>query len=151
MTLNEVKAYLRVDGNSEDAVITTIMEAAVAAAERSLNYALVAATYQESVTLEEDTKELILSWGPVGTTDMGTVVASKWGIIKGDFTKGDHTVTYTVTPHPVKPNVKLAILRIIADAFDNRNDPMDLRTTLNRAKASELLLLQEEVNVFRNG
>lgn len=160
ITLDDAKAYLRVDGTTEDALITELLNAVVADAERSLNYALTTMTITEHLHITCSGQELLaLAWGPVDQVasvsyegdlidpaDYSTLLGQTGVLMMdGGWETGHYTIEYSTAPALVKPNVRLAIMKLLAQYYDNRHDPAQTKPT-----AADYLLLKEEQNVFRS-
>lgn len=172
-TLQEVKDYLRVDDNAEDTLISTLITASREAAENYLNQALISQTITEkldrlvdstiylsvspliSVTSFEykdsqDTTQTFPSSKYVVDTfqepaRIKLAYSQSWPTTYGNI--NDVTITYTAgydtEPSGVPANIKQAILLMIGDAYDNRQDYVKKLPT-----ASQYLLDQNRVQVF---
>lgn len=172
-TLSEVKSYLKVDDNTEDALITSLLQSAREVAERYLNQALITQTITEKLDrLSNPT--IYLSISPVitvssfqyndGVNSVQTFASTNyivdsfvkparlalaynavWPTLYGNI--NDVTIVYTAgygaTAASVPGQIKQAILLMITDAYDNRQDYVKKLPT-----ASEYLLDQYRVQLF---
>lgn len=163
LTLAEAKAFLKVDGSTEDQLVQDILEGAVSQAERRLNYSLTQKTIKEVVRIPEDypLDFVTLAWGPVSSLvsvkEYGTAInisvqfsfepESKVGLLLAKnppFQATAYQVEYQVTPHLVAPSVKNAIKRLVAGLYDFRTDPAQAQPS-----ASEYLLDLERIDLIR--
>jgi len=155
-TLQEVKDYLKVDDSTEDALITTLLQSARQAAERYLNQALITQTITEKLDrLQLST--IYLSVSPVISASnyvvdtfekparLSLAYGKTWPTLYGNI--NDVTITYTAgygsESSAVPGQIKQAILLMITDAYDNRQDYVKKLPT-----ASEYLLDQYRVQLF---
>lgn len=172
-TLQEVKDYLRVDSSAEDALITTLIKASRQSAERYLNQALITQTITEKLdrlinpTIYLSVSPLISvsSFQYKDSANDVQIFASS-GYVVDDYEEparlklafsqswpttygniNDVTITYTAgyssESSGVPFNIKQAILLMIGDAYDNRQDYVKKLPT-----ASQYLLDQNRVQVF---
>lgn len=172
-TLQEVKDYLRVDSSAEDVLLTTLIKASRQSAEKYLNQALITQTITEKLdrlinqTIYLSVSPLIsvTSFQYKDSQDTTqTFTSSKYvvdayeepGRIKLAFSQSwpttygninDITITYTAgystESSGVPANIRQAILLMIGDAYDNRQDYVKKLPT-----ASQYLLDQNRVQVF---
>ena len=172
-TLQEVKDYLKVDDTTEDTLITTLLQSARQAAESYLNQALITQTITEKLDkLSDHTIYLSVSpviavisfqyKDGDNTTQtfaaanyvvdnfikparLALAYGSTWPTLYGNI--NDVTITYTAgygsDASLVPGQIKQAILLMITDAYDNRQDYVKKLPT-----ASEYLLDQYRVQLF---
>ena len=172
-TLQEVKDYLKVDDTTEDTLITTLLQSARQAAERYLNQALITQTITEKLDrLQLSTIYLSVSpvisvssfqyADSQNTTQtynssnyivdtfekparLSIAYGKTWPTLYGNI--NDVTITYTAgyntEPSGVPMQIRQAILMMIADSYDNREDYVKKLPT-----ASEYLLDQYRVQLF---
>jgi phage conserved hypothetical protein, phiE125 gp8 family len=172
-TLNEVKNYLKVDTSADDTLITTLLQSAREVAERYLNQALITQTITEKLDrLSNPTIYLSISpvitvssfqfndgQNSVQTFNAANYVVdnflkparlalaynSTWPTLFGNI--NDVTIVYTAgygaTVASVPMQIRQAILMMIADSYDNREDYVKKLPT-----ASEYLLDQYRVKLF---
>lgn len=173
LTASDVKAWLKVSGNDEDAIITLLISAARESAEKYLRMALITQTITEKFSRFEDyglrlsvsplisvTQVQYIQPGGSLTTLSNSIYdlldETKPPLVYRKYGQSFPTVepspeavqvTYTAgfgatgasTPTPIK----LAMLLMIADWFDNRTDAVRTMPT-----ASRILLDQFRVNYF---
>jgi len=173
LTASDVKAWLKVSGNDEDAIITLLISAARESAEKYLRMALISQTITEKFSRFSD-YGLRLSISPlISVTSVqyvqpggSTVTLSNNIYDVLDETKppliyrkyGQSFPTVEPTPEAISVTysagfgatgastptpIKLAMLLMIADWFDNRTDTVRTMPT-----ASRILLDQFRVNYF---
>ena len=172
-TLQEVKDYLKVDDSTEDTLISTLLQSARQAAESYLNQALITQTITEKYDrLSNPTIYLSVSpviavssfqyKDGVNTTQtydasnyvvdtfikpgrLALAYGSTWPTLYGNI--NDVTITYTAgygtEPSGVPAQIRQAILLMVTDAYDNRQDYVKRLPT-----ASEYLLDQYRVQVL---
>lgn len=172
-TLSEVKNYLKVDTSADDTLITTLLQSAREVAERYLNQALITQTITEKLDrLSNPTIYLSISpvitvssfqfndgQNSVQTFNAANYVVdnflkparlalaynSTWPTLFGNI--NDVTIVYTAgygaTAASVPMQIRQAILMMIADSYDNREDYVKKLPT-----ASEYLLDQYRVKLF---
>lgn len=172
-TLSEVKNYLKVDTSSDDTLITTLLQSAREVAERYLNQALITQTITEKLDrLSNPTIYLSVSpvisvssfqyADSQNTTQtynasnyivdtfekparLSLAYGKTWPTLYGNI--NDVTITYTAgygsTAASVPMQIRQAILMMIADSYDNREDYVKKLPT-----ASEYLLDQYRVQLF---
>ena len=172
-TLQEVKDYLKVDDTTEDTLITTLLQSARQAAERYLNQALITQTITEKLDRlqlstiylsvspvisvssfqyadgENTTQTFAASNYVVDTFEkparLSLAYGKTWPTLYGNI--NDVTITYTAgygsTAASVPMQIRQAILMMIADSYDNREDYVKKLPT-----ASEYLLDQYRVQLF---
>ena len=172
-TLQEVKGYLKVDDSTEDTLISTLLQSARQAAESYLNQALITQTITEKLDrLNHPTIYLSVSpviavssfqyqdgVNSTQTYDAANYVVDTflkpgrlslgygktWPTLYGNI--NDVTITYTAgyntEPSGVPMQIRQAVLMMIADSYDNREDYVKKLPT-----ASEYLLDQYRVQLF---
>lgn len=172
-TLQEVKDYLKVDDSTEDALITTLLQSARQAAERYLNQALITQTITEkldrlqlstiylsvSPVISVSSFQYADSQNTTQTFNSSNYIVDNfekparlslasgktWPTLYGNI--NDVTITYTAgyssEPSGVPAQIRQAILLMITDAYDNRQDYVKKLPT-----ASEYLLDQYRVQLF---
>lgn len=172
-TLSEVKNYLKVDTSADDTLITTLLQSAREVAERYLNQALITQTITEkldrlnspviylsvspviSVTSfqyadSQNTTQTFNSSNYIVDTfekpaRLSLAYGKTWPTLYGNI--NDVTITYTAgygsTAASVPMQIRQAILMMIADSYDNREDYVKKLPT-----ASEYLLDQYRVQLF---
>ena len=172
-TLSEVKNYLKVDTSADDTLITTLLQSAREVAERYLNQALITQTITEKLDrLHNPTIYLSVSpvisvssfqyADSQNTTQtynasnyivdtfekparLSLAYGKTWPTLYGNI--NDVTITYTAgygaTASSVPMQIRQAILMMIADSYDNREDYVKKLPT-----ASEYLLDQYRVQLF---
>ncbi len=172
-TLSEVKNYLKVDTSADDTLITTLLQSAREVAERYLNQALITQTITEKLDrLSNPTIYLSVSpviavssfqyADSQNTTQtynasnyivdtfekparLSLAYGKTWPTLYGNI--NDVTITYTAgygaTAASVPMQIRQAILMMIADSYDNREDYVKKLPT-----ASEYLLDQYRVQLF---
>ena len=172
-TLSEVKNYLKVDTSADDTLITTLLQSAREVAERYLNQALITQTITEKLDrLSNTTIYLsvspvlsVLSFqyaDSQNTTQtynasnyivdtfekparLSLAYGKTWPTLYGNI--NDVTIVYTAgygaTAASVPMQIRQAILMMIADSYDNREDYVKKLPT-----ASEYLLDQYRVQLF---
>ena len=172
-TLSEVKNYLKVDTSADDTLITTLLQSAREVAERYLNQALITQTITEKLDrLSNPTIYLSVSpviavssfqyqdgVNSTQTYDAANYVVDTfekparlslaygktWPTLYGNI--NDVNITYTAgygsTAASVPMQIRQAILMMIADSYDNREDYVKKLPT-----ASEYLLDQYRVQLF---
>lgn len=172
-TLSEVKNYLKVDTSADDTLITTLLQSAREVAERYLNQALITQTITEKLDrLSKPTIYLSVSpvisvssfqyadsQNTTQTYNSGNYIVDTfekparlslaygktWPTLYGNI--NDVTITYTAgygaTAASVPMQIRQAILMMIADSYDNREDYVKKLPT-----ASEYLLDQYRVQLF---
>jgi uncharacterized phiE125 gp8 family phage protein len=172
-TLSEVKNYLKVDTSADDTLITTLLQSAREVAERYLNQALITQTITEKLDrLNNPTIYLSISpviavtslqykdgVNSLQTYDAANYVVdtflkpgrlalaygSTWPTLYGNI--NDVTITYTAgygtEPSGVPMQIRQAVLMMVADGYDNREDYVKKLPT-----ASEYLLDQYRVQLF---
>ena len=172
-TLNEVKNYLKVDTSADDTLITTLLQSAREVAERYLNQALITQTITEKldrlnnpiIYLSVSPVIAVSSFqyndgvNSVQTYNAANYVVdtflkpgrlalaygATWPTLYGNI--NDVTIVYTAGYGAAASNVPMqirqAILMMIADAYDNREDYVKKLPT-----ASEYLLDQYRVQIL---
>ena len=172
-TLQEVKDYLKVDDSTEDTLITTLLQSARQAAERYLNQALITQTITEKLDRlqlstiylsvspvisvssfqyadSQNTTQTFNSSNYIVDTfekpaRLSLAYSKTWPTLYGNI--NDVTITYTAgygsDASSVPGQIKQAILLMITDAYDNRQDYVKKLPT-----ASEYLLDQYRVQLF---
>ena len=172
-TLSDVKNYLKVDTSADDTLITTLISAARQAAESYLNMALITQTVTEkldrlnSPTLylsvspvisvsnfqyadRQNTTQTFVSTNYVVDTfskpaRLSLAYGKTWPTLYGNI--NDVTITYTAgfgtEASGVPTQIRQAILMMIADSYDNREDYVKKMPT-----ASQYLLDQYRVQYF---
>jgi uncharacterized phiE125 gp8 family phage protein len=172
-TLSEVKNYLKVDTSADDTMITTLITGARHVAESYLNMALITQTITEKLDkLSNPTIYLSLSpviavssfQYADGQNTTQTFAATEyvvdnfskpsrlslaygktWPTLYGNI--NDVTITYTAgfssEPSGVPMQIRQAMLMMIADTYDNREDYVRKMPT-----ASQYLLDQYRVQYF---
>ena len=172
-TLQEVKDYLKVDDSTEDTLISTLLQSARQAAESYLNQALITQTITEKLDrLSNPTIYLSVSpviavssfqyqdgVNSLQTYDAANYVVDTflkpgrlslgygktWPTLYGNI--NDVTITYTAgygtEPSGVPMQIRQAVLMMVADGYDNREDYIKKLPT-----ASEYLLDQYRVQLF---
>jgi len=172
-TLQEVKDYLKVDDATEDTLITTLLQSARQAAESYLNQALITQTITEkldrlsnpllylsvspviSVTSfqyadSNNTTQTFASTNYIVDTyekpaRLSLAYGKTWPTLYGNI--NDVTITYTAgyssEPSGVPAQIRQAILLMVTDAYDNRQDYVKKLPT-----ASEYLLDQFRVQIL---
>jgi uncharacterized phiE125 gp8 family phage protein len=172
-TLQEVKDYLKVDDSTEDTLIATLLQSARQAAERYLNQALITQTITEkldylrlstiylsvSPVISVTSFQYADSQNTVQTYNASNYIVDNfekparlslaygktWPTLYGNI--NDVTITYTAgygsEPSSVPAQIKQAILLMLTDAYDNRQDYVKKLPT-----ASEYLLDQYRVQIL---
>lgn len=172
-TLSDVKNYLKVDTSADDTLITTLISAARQAAESYLNMALITQTITEkldrlnSPTLylsvspvisvsnfqyadSQNTTQTFASTNYVVDTyskpaRLSLAYGKTWPTLYGNI--NDVTITYTAgfgtEASGVPTQIRQAMLMMIADSYDNREDYVKKMPT-----ASQYLLDQYRVQYF---
>lgn len=172
-TLAEVKSYLKIDDSNEDTMLSTLIKSARMVAESYLNQGLITQTITEKLDrLSNPTIYLSVSpvlavssfqyansentTATFAATDYVVDTFSKparlnlgygktWPTLYGNI--NDVTITYTAgygsDASSVPGQIKQAILLMITDAYDNRQDYVKKLPT-----ASEYLLDQYRVQLF---
>jgi len=172
-TLSDVKNYLKVDTSADDTLITTLISAARQAAESYLNMALITQTITEkldrlnSPTLylsvspvisvsnfqyadSQNTTQTFTSTNYVVDTfskpaRLSLAYGKTWPTLYGNI--NDVTITYTAgfgtEASGVPTQIRQAMLMMIADSYDNREDYVKKMPT-----ASQYLLDQYRVQYF---
>lgn len=172
-TLNEVKNYLKVDTSADDTLITTLLQSAREIAERYLNQALITQTITEkldrlsspviylsvSPVIAVSSFQYANSQNTTQTYDAANYVVDTfdkparlsvaygktWPTLYGNI--NDVTITYTAgystEPSGVPMQIRQAVLMMVADGYDNREDYIKKLPT-----ASEYLLDQYRVQLF---
>lgn len=172
-TLSEVKNYLKVDTSADDTLITTLLQSAREVAERYLNQALITQTITEKLDRlnspviylsvspvisvssfqyadsQNTTQTYNASNYIVDTFEkparLSVAYGKTWPTLYGNI--NDVTITYTAgyntEPSGVPMQIRQAILMMIADSYDNREDYVKKLPT-----ASEYLLDQYRVQLF---
>jgi uncharacterized phiE125 gp8 family phage protein len=172
-TLSDVKNYLKVDTSADDTLITTLISAARQAAESYLNMALITQTVTEkldrlnSPTLylsvspvisvasfqyadSQNTTQTFASTNYVVDTfskpaRLSLAYGKTWPTLYGNI--NDVTITYTAgfgtEASGVPTQIRQAMLMMIADSYDNREDYVKKMPT-----ASQYLLDQYRVQYF---
>lgn len=172
-TLSDVKNYLKVDTSADDTLITTLISAARQAAESYLNMALITQTITEkldrlnSPTLylsvspvisvsnfqyadSQNTTQTFASTNYVVDTfskpaRLSLAYGKTWPTLYGNI--NDVTITYTAgfgtEASGVPTQIRQAMLMMIADSYDNREDYVKKMPT-----ASQYLLNQYRVQYF---
>lgn len=172
-TLSEVKNYLKVDTSADDTLITTLIQGAREIAERYLNQALITQTITEKLDrLNHPTIYLSVSpviavssfqyansentTATFAATDYVVDTFSKparlsigfgktWPTLYGNINDVSiiYTAGYSSQSSGVPMQIRQAILMIIADSYDNREDYVKKMPT-----ASEYLLDQYRVQIL---
>lgn len=172
-TLSDVKNYLKVDTSADDTLITTLISAARQAAESYLNMALITQTVTEKLdrlnnpTLylsvspvisvsnfqyadSQNTTQTFASTNYVVDTfskpaRLSLAYGKTWPTLYGNI--NDVTITYTAgfgtEASGVPTQIRQAMLMMIADSYDNREDYVKKMPT-----ASQYLLDQYRVQYF---
>jgi uncharacterized phiE125 gp8 family phage protein len=172
-TLSEVKNYLKVDTSSDDTLITTLLQSAREVAERYLNQALITQTITEkldrlnkpiiylsvspviSVTSFQyaDSQNTTQTYNSSNyivdnfekPSRLSLAYGKTWPTLYGNI--NDVTIVYTAGYGAAASNVPMqirqAILMMVADAYDNREDYVKKLPT-----ASEYLLDQYRVQIL---
>ena len=172
-TLSEVKNYLKVDTSADDTLITTLLQSAREVAERYLNQALITQTITEKLDRlnssviylsvspvisvssfqyadsQNTTQTYNASNYIVDTFEkparLSVAYGKTWPTLYGNI--NDVTITYTAgyntEPSGVPMQIRQAVLMMIADSYDNREDYVKKLPT-----ASEYLLDQYRVQLF---
>ena len=172
-TLSEVKNYLKVDTSADDNLITTLLQSAREVAERYLNQALITQTITEkldrlnkpiiylsvspviSVTSFQynDSQNTTQTYSSTNyivdnfekPARLSLAYGKTWPTLYGNI--NDVTITYTAGYGSAASNVPMqirqAILMMVADAYDNREDYVKKLPT-----ASEYLLDQYRVQIL---
>jgi len=172
-TLSDVKNYLKVDTSADDTLITTLISAARQAAESYLNMALITQTITEkldrlnSPTLylsvspvisvsnfqyadSQNTTQTFASTNYVvdmysKPARLSLAYGKTWPTLYGNI--NDVTITYTAgfgtEASGVPTQIRQAMLMMIADSYDNREDYVKKMPT-----ASQYLLDQYRVQYF---
>jgi len=171
--VSDVKNYLKVDTSADDTLITTLISAARQAAESYLNMALITQTVTEkldrlnSPTLylsvspvisvsnfqyadSQNTTQTFASTNYVVDTfskpaRLSLAYGKTWPTLYGNI--NDVTITYTAgfgtEASGVPTQIRQAMLMMIADSYDNREDYVKKMPT-----ASQYLLDQYRVQYF---
>ena len=172
-TLNEVKNYLKVDTSADDTLITTLLQSAREVAERYLNQALITQTITEKLDRlnspvlylsvspviavssfqyadSQNTTQTYNSSNYIVDTfekpaRLSVAYGKTWPTLYGNI--NDVTITYTAgygtEPSGVPMQIRQAVLMMVADGYDNREDYVKKLPT-----ASEYLLDQYRVQLF---
>ena len=172
-TLSEVKNYLKVDTSADDTLITTLMQSAREVAERYLNQALITQTITEKLDRlynpviylsvspvisvssfqyadSQNTTQTFNSSNYIVDTfekpaRLSLAYGKTWPTLYGNI--NDVTIVYTAgygaTAASLPMQIRQAILMMIADSYDNREDYVKKLPT-----ASEYLLDQYRVQLF---
>lgn len=172
-TVSEVKDYLKVDTSADDTLISTLIQSARQAAESYLNQALITQTITEkldrlsnpllylsvSPVISVSSFQYADSNNSTQTFDANNYVVDtfnkparlslaygkSWPTLYGNI--NDVTITYTAgystQPSGVPYQIRQAILMMVADSYDNREDYIKKLPT-----ASEYLLDQYRVQLF---
>lgn len=172
-TLSEVKNYLKVDTSADDTLITTLLQSAREVAERYLNQALITQTITEKLDRlnspviylsvspvisvssfqyadSQNTSQTYNAANYIVDTfekpaRLSVAYGKTWPTLYGNI--NDVTITYTAgyntEPSGVPMQIRQAILMMIADSYDNREDYVKKLPT-----ASEYLLDQYRVQLF---
>lgn len=172
-TLSEVKNYLKVDTSADDTLITTLLQSAREVAERYLNQALITQTITEKLDRlnspviylsvspvisvssfqyadsQNTTQTYNASNYIVDTFEkparLSVAYGKTWPTLYGNI--NDVTIIYTAgyntEPSGVPMQIRQAVLMMIADSYDNREDYVKKLPT-----ASEYLLDQYRVQLF---
>lgn len=168
-TVADVKAYLRVESNAEDALIALILQRARGAVEAYLGRPIVAV--EREFTIEEPGELLMLSLYPVSATGFSVVdmdgntvdpaeyrVGLQTGIVKQTgrvswWYDAPYTVTATVglELHPdyatvIEPVLSAAIIDTCADLYHNRNPLVQTETSAGASKTLATYLANEKGN-----
>jgi uncharacterized phiE125 gp8 family phage protein len=172
-TLSEVKNYLKVDTSADDTLITTLLQSAREVAERYLNQALITQTITEKLDRlnspvlylsvspviavsslqyadSQNTTQTYNSSNYIVDTfekpaRLSVAYGKTWPTLYGNI--NDVTITYTAgyntEPSGVPMQIRQAVLMMVADGYDNREDYIKKLPT-----ASEYLLDQYRVQLF---
>jgi uncharacterized phiE125 gp8 family phage protein len=172
-TLSEVKNYLKVDTSADDTLITTLLQSAREVAERYLNQALITQTITEkldrlnkpiiylsvSPVISVTSFQYADSQNTTQTYNSNNYIVDNfekparlslaygktWPTLYGNI--NDVTIVYTAGYGAAASNVPMqirqAILMMVADAYDNREDYVKKLPT-----ASEYLLDQYRVQIL---
>ena len=172
-TLSEVKNYLKVDTSADDTLITTLLQSAREVAERYLNQALITQTITEKLDRlnspvlylsvspviavssfqyadSQNTTQTYNSSNYIVDTfekpaRLSVAYGKTWPTLYGNI--NDVTITYTAgygtEPSGVPMQIRQAVLMMVADGYDNREDYVKKLPT-----ASEYLLDQYRVQLF---
>lgn len=136
ITLDEAKAWLRVDGAADDTLITSLITQSRELVEQYLNYSIVETTIVCTATPR---KELVLPFTPVVTIasvkdEEGEDVDYTWNEFYISFDKGTYSVTggsneyvQTVTTYDaglpeIPGGLKLGLLEVMSWLYENRGD-----------------------------
>ena len=172
-TLNEVKNYLKVDTSADDTLITTLLQSAREVAERYLNQALITQTITEKLDRLNspvlylsvspviavssfqyaDSQNTTQTYNSINyivdnfekPARLSVAYGKTWPTLYGNI--NDVTITYTAgygtEPSGVPMQIRQAVLMMVADGYDNREDYIKKLPT-----ASEYLLDQYRVQLF---
>ena len=150
VNVTEAKAWLKVDWDSEDSLIETLITAAREKCEQYTNRAFISQGITESFGIYDD---VILSVGDVISIDSVTV--GETALTSADYTTDDaidgfkitlndlpddrvtvvYTAGYGASANDVPKAINAAILLMVSDLYDNRGDKVKRLPT-----ASENLL-----------
>lgn len=161
LSLTEVKNYLKVSGTDEDALLTTLINAAAHHAQNYLEQAIITQTITEKY--DELGTSIRLSVNPVqsvssvqyldadGTTQTlasteyiadeysrRAVIEPKNSVSWPTVLNQRNAVTvvyvagYGATEASVPADIKLALMKIVADAYDNRQDAIHEISTASK-------------------
>jgi len=136
ITLEEAKAWMRVDGSSDDAIITSLITQARELVENYLNVSIVQTTLVLNATAR---KELVLPYGPVQTItsvkdEAGNDVDYTYNEFYINFDQGTYSVTggssmyvdtittYDAGKAAIPAGLKLGLLEVILWLYENRGD-----------------------------
>ena len=150
VSLDQVKAWLKVDWDTEDALIETLISAAREKCEQYTNRAFVSQGITETFGVND---EITLARGEVISVDSVTVGVT--ALTTADYTTDDHDYGFTITLNNLPDDrvtvvytagygtnasdvpraIAAAIYLMVADMYDNRGD-----TVRRLPTASENLL-----------
>jgi len=136
ITLEEAKAWMRVDGATDDALITSLITQARELTENYLNISIVETTLVLTAT---ERKELVLPYGPVNSIAScvdteAEPVSYDWNGFYMSFDQGTYSVTggssiyvQTITTYEagtatIPAGLKLGLLEVILWLYENRGD-----------------------------
>ena len=146
ITLEQAKAFLRVDGNGDDVLITSLISQVRELAETYLNMSIIETTVS---LLASPRQELILPFGPVQTvTSVKDVddedVSYHWNGFYIKFDQGTVSVTggnamyvetittYTTGLPTISAGLELGLLEAMSWLYENRGDSSGFQMMLYR-------------------
>lgn len=132
VTLEEAKAWLKVDGSDEDTLISGLITSCRQAIEQYTNCSLIEKDVECKVWLDARCMNEMfeLPHGPVRdeiTVNQGENTITDFKKVEGQFLKvyglsGLHTISYKVGYEQVPERLKQAVLNEIAYRYQNRGD-----------------------------